>query len=53
MDKKNPDERAKELHEKIKDPRKKRSTTTAVGSTKTETSIVRSLTYLILLTQDI
>ena len=40
MEKKNPDKRAKELHEKIKDARKKRSTTTAVGNTETDISIV-------------
>lgn len=40
MKKKNPDKRAKELHEKIKDSRKKRSVTTAVRNTETEISIV-------------
>ena len=37
---KNPEERAKELHEKIKDQRKRRSTTTSVGKTKTVLSII-------------
>ena len=37
---KNPNERARALHSKIKDPRKRRSTTTAVGQTQERISIV-------------
>ena len=40
MHTKNPDERARELHELIEDERKKRHTTTAVGNTTEEISII-------------
>jgi len=40
MQKKNPDERAKELHDLIEDERKKRHTTTAVGNTEEDITII-------------
>jgi hypothetical protein len=40
MTEKNPDDRAKELHDLIEDERKKRHTTTAVGNTTAQISIV-------------
>ena len=40
MHRKNPTKRAQELHELIEDDRKKRHTTTAVGDTDTDISIV-------------
>lgn len=40
MQRKDPTERARELHELIEDERRKRHTTTAVGNTETEVSII-------------
>nr|HPH21953.1 hypothetical protein [Haliscomenobacter sp.] len=40
MQRKEPTERAEELHELIEDERKKRNTTTAVGDTSTDISII-------------
>lgn len=40
MQRKEPTERAQELHELIEDERKKRNTTTAVGDTDTDISII-------------